>query len=40
MYFAAYELTRAYMGGGTDIFQTEDAKYFTFLKQRIAITEA
>ena len=40
MDIAADELTRAYMGGGTEIFQTEDAKYFTFLKQRIAITEA
>ncbi len=29
---AADELARAYMGAGTDIFKTEDPKYFEFLK--------
>ena len=29
---AADELTRAYMGGGIEIFESEDGKYFDFLK--------
>ena len=29
---AADELTRAYMGGGREAFQAEDAKYFSFLE--------
>ena len=29
---AADELARAYMGGGAEIFSTEDPKYFEFLK--------
>lgn len=33
---AADELTRAYMGGGKEIFETELPKYFKFLKTRIA----
>lgn len=32
---AADELTRAYMGAGTEIFREEDPKYFEFLKTRI-----
>ncbi len=32
---AADELTRAYMGGGKDIFATENPKYFEFLKTAI-----
>lgn len=34
---AADELTRAYMGQGTEIFDSEDPKYFQFLKTRIQI---
>lgn len=33
---AADELTRAYMGAGAGIFNEDDAKYFVFLKTRIA----
>lgn len=33
---AADELCRAYMGGGSDIFDEDDPKYFAFLKTRIA----
>jgi len=32
---AADELTRAYMAAGREIFETEDPKYFEFLKTRI-----
>jgi hypothetical protein len=32
---ATDELTRAYMGGGTEIFEEEDEKYFNFLKTRL-----
>lgn len=32
---AADELTRAYMGGGKEIFEREDPKYFTFIKARL-----
>jgi hypothetical protein len=32
---AADELTRAYMGAGSKIFENDDAKYFEFLKTRI-----
>lgn len=32
---AADELTRAYMGEGTKIFEGEDSKYFEFLKTKI-----
>jgi len=34
---AGDELTRAYMGQGSDIFDDEDPKYFQFLKTRIQI---
>lgn len=34
---AADELTRAYMGGGEDIFRREKPKYFAFLKTQIEI---
>lgn len=34
---AADELTRAYMGGGAEIFDQQAAKYFEFLKTRIAL---
>lgn len=34
---AADELTRAYMGGGPEIFQNEDPRYFEFLKTQIQI---
>lgn len=33
---AADELCRAYMGAGSEIFSKEDAKYFNFLKNRVA----
>jgi hypothetical protein len=33
---AADELARAYMGAGLEIFDSEDAKYFEFLKMRMA----
>lgn len=33
---AADELCRAYMGAGKEIFERDDAKYFTFLKTKIA----
>jgi len=32
---AADELTRAYMGAGRKIFESDDPKYFEFLKTRI-----
>jgi len=32
---AADELCRAYMGGGSEIFDEDDPKYFAFLKTRI-----
>lgn len=32
---AADELARAYMGAGSEIFETEDQKYFQFLKSQI-----
>ncbi|MBK9064833.1 MAG: tetratricopeptide repeat protein [Acidobacteria bacterium] len=32
---AADELTRAYMGGGEELFDGEDPKYFRFLKTKI-----
>ncbi len=32
---AADELTRAYMGGGMDIFMEDDQKYLTFLETKI-----
>lgn len=32
---AADNLTRAYMGGGAEIFEEDDAKYFDFLKTRL-----
>jgi hypothetical protein len=31
------ELMRAYMGQGEEIFEGEDEKYFTFLKQQVAL---
>ncbi|RZU38477.1 tetratricopeptide repeat protein [Fluviicoccus keumensis] len=34
---AADELTRAYMGGGMDIFMEDDPKYLEFLETRIEI---
>jgi len=34
---ARNELTRAYMGGDTEIFKDEDPKYFDFLKQFIRL---
>jgi tetratricopeptide (TPR) repeat protein len=34
---AANELTRAYMGAGSEIFAKEDQKYFDFLKTKIVI---
>ena len=34
---AADELTRAYMGGGIDIFMEDDPKYLAFLETRIAL---
>ena len=34
---AADELMRAYMGGGSEIFESEDPKYLTFLKTRATI---
>jgi tetratricopeptide (TPR) repeat protein len=33
---AADELTRAYMGGGAEIFSQDDPKYFDFLKTKIS----
>jgi tetratricopeptide (TPR) repeat protein len=33
---AADELARAYLGGGGEIFESEDGKYLTFLKTRLA----
>jgi tetratricopeptide (TPR) repeat protein len=33
---AADELVRAYMGAGKEIFESEDPKYFSFLKSRIS----
>jgi hypothetical protein len=32
---AGDELARAYMGGGEEIFQDEDPKYFSFVKSRL-----
>jgi tetratricopeptide (TPR) repeat protein len=32
---AADELARAYMGSGTEIFESEEEKYFDFLKSRL-----
>lgn len=32
---AADELSRAYMGGGSEIFDEDDPKYFAFLKTRL-----
>ncbi len=32
---AADELARAYMGGGTELFDDDDPKYFTFLTSRL-----
>jgi tetratricopeptide (TPR) repeat protein len=32
---AADELTRAYMGGGVEIFKREDSKYLEFVKSRL-----
>lgn len=34
---AADELTRAYMGGGIDIFMEDDPKYLEFLETRISL---
>jgi tetratricopeptide (TPR) repeat protein len=34
---AADELTRAYMGGGIDIFMEDDPKYLAFLETRISL---
>ena len=34
---AADELLRAYMGGGEEIFEDEDEKYFEFLKQNVVL---
>ena len=34
---AADELTRAYMGGGLDIFMEDDAKYLEFLETKIKV---
>jgi hypothetical protein len=34
---AAEELTRAYMGGGIDIFMEDDPNYLAFLETRIAL---
>lgn len=34
---AADELLRAYMGGGEEIFEDEDEKYFDFLKQHVVL---
>lgn len=34
---AADELTRAYMGGGIDIFMEDDPKYLEFLETRIGL---
>lgn len=34
---AADELLRAYMGGGEEIFEDEDEKYFDFLKQNAVL---
>jgi len=34
---ATDELTRAYMGGGIDIFMEDDPKYLAFLESRIAL---
>lgn len=34
---AADELTRAYMGGGINIFMEDDPKYLEFLKTRISL---
>jgi len=34
---ATDELTRAYMGGGTDIFMEDDPKYLEFLETKIAL---
>ena len=33
---AADELSRAYMGGGSELFDEDDPKYFAFLKTKIA----
>jgi tetratricopeptide (TPR) repeat protein len=32
------ELLRAYMGGGRDVFQTEEPKYFEFLQSRVKLS--
>jgi tetratricopeptide (TPR) repeat protein len=32
---AADELARAYMGGGKEVFEEEDSKYFTFVKSKL-----
>lgn len=34
---ASDELLRAYMGGGEEIFEDEDEKYFDFLKQNVVL---
>jgi tetratricopeptide (TPR) repeat protein len=34
---AADELLRAYMGGGEEIFEDEEEKYFSFLKQTVVL---
>lgn len=34
---AADELMRAYMGGGAELFETEDASYLSFLRSRAAL---
>jgi len=34
---AADELMRAYMGGGVELFETEDASYLSFLRSRAAL---
>jgi hypothetical protein len=34
---AADELTRAYMGGGIDIFMEDDPRYLAFLETRISL---
>lgn len=34
---ATDELLRAYMGGGEEIFEDEDEKYFAFLKQNVVL---
>lgn len=34
---ATDELLRAYMGGGTEIFEDEDDKYFAFLKDKVVL---